>query len=234
MKARFSRKMLFIVVLLGGAVTLFTFSTNRQTVDFNTQVKPIFNKKCITCHGGVRRKADFSLLFRADALSKTKSGKYAIVPGDPEHSEMIRRISLHDPEDRMPYKHDPLSAEEISILRRWISQGAPWGDHWAFVAVKPVEIPGIKNDWIKNEIDPFIYDKLKQEKLKPSIEADKATLLRRASLDLIGMPAPKHLAQTFLNDHSDKAYERLVDSLLASPHHFSPYNSSIRPTQTLY
>ena len=218
MKSRFSRKMLFIVILLVGAVVLFTFSTNKQTVDFNTQVKPIFNKKCITCHGGVRRKADFSLLFRSEALAKTKSGKYAIVPGDPEHSEMIRRITLHDPEDRMPYKHDPLSADEISILRRWISQGAQWGDHWAYVAVKPVEIPEIKNDWIKNEIDPFIYDKLKQEKLQPSIEADKATLLRRASLDLIGMPAPNQLAQTFLNDHSDKAYERFVDSLLASPH----------------
>ena len=218
MKTRFSRKMLFIVVLLVGAVVLFTFSTNKQTVDFNTQVKPIFNKKCITCHGGVRRKADFSLLFRSEALAKTKSGKYAIVPGDPEHSEMIRRITLHDPEDRMPYKHDPLSADEISILRRWISQGAKWGDHWAYIPVKPVEIPEIKNDWIKNEIDPFIYDKLKQEKLQPSVEADKATLLRRASLDLIGMPAPTRLAQTFLNDHSNKAYETLVDSLMVSPH----------------
>ena len=218
MKTRFSRKMLFIVVLLVGAVVLFTFSTNKQTVDFNTQVKPIFNKKCITCHGGVRRKADFSLLFRSEALAKTKSGKYAIVPGDPDHSEMIRRITLHDPEDRMPYKHDPLSADEISILRRWISQGAKWGDHWAYIPVKPVEIPEIKNDWIKNEIDPFIYDKLKQEELQPSVEADKATLLRRASLDLIGMPAPTQLAQTFLNDHSNKAYETLVDSLMASPH----------------
>ena len=75
-----------------------------RPVDFNTQVKPIFNKKCIVCHGGVKRQGDFSLLFRIDALSRVKSGKFAIIPGDPDHSEMIRRITLSDPEDRMPYK----------------------------------------------------------------------------------------------------------------------------------
>ena len=85
-------------------ILFYISGTRNHPVDFNAKVKPIFNKKCITCHGGVRRKANFSLLFRSEALGKTESGKPAIVPGHPEESEMIRRISLKDPEDRMPYK----------------------------------------------------------------------------------------------------------------------------------
>ena len=124
-----------------------------------------------------RRKSGFSLLFRTDALAKNKSGKPAIVPGDPDKSEMIRRLTLKDPEERMPYKHDPLSEKEIDVLRRWIKQGAPWGDHWAYIPVKEVELPKIKTDWAKNEIDLFIYDKLRQNKLSPSPLADKPSLL---------------------------------------------------------
>jgi len=231
MKALLLQKKWWLVlfVLIAG-ILLFTFSMRRQTVDFNAQVKPIFNKKCITCHGGVRRKAGFSLLFRTEALAKNESGKVAIIPGDPDHSEMIRRLTLKDPEERMPYKHDALSKDEINILKRWIKEGAPWGDHWAYVAVKPVEVPKPKSslfglisakkiDWAKNDIDYFIYDKLQQEKLSPSPEADKATLLRRTSLDLIGMPASDLLSKNFLNNSNEAAYETLVDSLLASPHY---------------
>ena len=97
----------FLVVILIAA-SAFIINSNRSEIDFNTQVKPILNKNCITCHGGVRRQADFSLLFRSEALKKTKSGKYAIVPGYADRSEMIRRIKLNDPEERMPYKHTPL------------------------------------------------------------------------------------------------------------------------------
>src|SRR5579871_2892074 len=135
MLARHKRLLLAIAILLGIALLSWRIFTPERPVDFNTQVKPILNKKCIICHGGVRRQADFSLLFRADALGKTKSGKPAIVPGDPEHSEMIRRLTLKDVEDRMPYQQTPLSSEEIGILREWIKQGAKWGDHWAYVAV---------------------------------------------------------------------------------------------------
>src|SRR5882724_10097571 len=95
------------LLLVGGTIILcialssWLIFFHEQPVDFNTQVKPILNKKCIICHGGVRRQGDFSLLFRTDALSKAKSGKLAIIPGDPDHSELIRRITLTDPEDRM-------------------------------------------------------------------------------------------------------------------------------------
>jgi len=186
-------------------------------IDYNTQVKPIFNKKCITCHGGVKQKAGFSLLFREEALGNTESGKPAIIPGKPDESELIRRISLEDPEERMPYKHEPLSEDEIEILTQWIKQGAEWGEHWAYVSVQEVAVPTLKSDWIKNEIDPFILERLKAETLTPSVEADKPTLLRRVSLDLTGLPPDAHIANRFLNDSSDSAYENLVDALLASP-----------------
>jgi hypothetical protein len=218
MKFLLSKKVLLIVTVLVVTVLLFTFSTSNHTIDFNTEVKPILNSKCISCHGGVKRQAGFSVLFRSEALANTESGKPAIVPGHPESSEFIRRLTLNDPEERMPYKHEPLSEKEISILRQWIKQGATWGDHWAYVAVKPVELPAADNAWAKNGIDHFVFDKLQEKELTPSKEATKAVLLRRASLDLIGMPAPASLAARFLADSSDRAYAQLVDSLLASPH----------------
>jgi len=230
MRSFFSnRKWLLVLAALVVIVLVFTFSTHKKAIDYSTDVKPILNKKCITCHGGVRRKGGFSVLFRSEAVAKTESGKYAIIPGDPDHSELVKRITAKDPEDRMPYKHEPLSENEVSILKRWIKEGAHWGDHWAYVSVKPVEIPkpkgsffGLlpaeKTGWMKNDIDYFIYDKLQQEKLQPSPEADKATLLRRVSLDLTGMPASEKLAAQFLQSKNENAYELLADSLLASPH----------------
>ena len=188
-----------------------------EIIDYNTQVKPIFNKKCIACHGGVKQKAGFSLLFREEALGNTESGKPAIIPGKPDESELVRRISVSDPEERMPYKHEPLSEEEIEILTRWIKQGAQWGEHWAYIPVKEEEVPAIKSTWIKNDIDPFILKRLNVEKLAPSAEADKPTLLRRVSLDLTGLPPTENVAKKFLNDSTDKAYENLVDDLLATP-----------------
>ncbi len=192
---------------------------HQPPVDFTTQIKPILNKHCISCHGGVRQKGGFSLLFREEALAKTKSGKYGIVPGDPEHSEMIRRISLTDPEDRMPYRHDPLSKEEIATLKNWIKQGAKWGEHWAYVSLKPVQVPDVSGNWARNPIDHFIEKKWDEVKLSAAPAANKQTLLRRVALDIIGMPAPDHLAKQYLADNSDKAYSNLVDSLLESPHY---------------
>jgi hypothetical protein len=218
MQALNFKKIILVTALLVVAIVVFIFFIRQKPVDFSTQVKPILNKKCITCHGGVRRKGGFSVLFRSEALAKTESGKFAIIPGDPEHSEMIKRLTSKDPEERMPYKHEALSKEEINILRRWIKEGAQWGDHWAYVAVQTVDVPS-KPDWAKNEIDNFINQKLKEEKLTHSPEADKPTLLRRVSLDIIGMPAPENIAQQFLNDNSEHAYENLVDSLLASKHY---------------
>ena len=211
-----------IIVVLGILVTALVISigfTKDNTVDFSADVKPILNKKCITCHGGVRAKAGFSVLFREDALANTESGRPAIIPGRPGSSEMIRRVNLDDPEERMPYKHEPLSGAEINILTRWIKQGAKWGDHWAYIPVKKTALPEVDDAWIKNNVDRFILDRLNEDKLRPSPQADKPTLLRRVSLDLIGMYPSEQIADKYLHDPSEKAYETLVDSLLQSKHY---------------
>ncbi len=203
-----------LIVIIGG---LAFFLYQPKKIDYNTQVKPILNKNCISCHGGVKQKAGFSLLFREEALANTESGRPAILPGNPDESELIRRITVSDPEERMPYKHAPLAKSEISILKQWIKEGAQWGEHWAYLPVENEPIPTSSNKWIRNNIDQFIFQKLKNENLSPSTEADKATLLRRVSLDLIGMPPNNSLIKNFLQSTSTNAYEQLVDSLLASP-----------------
>jgi hypothetical protein len=219
------KRMLVFLVLIAAGGLFYYFSTGSGKIDYNTQVKPIFNKKCIACHGGVKAKSNFSLLFREDALKPAKSGKIPIVPGHPGKSELIRRITANDEEDRMPYKHEPLSKQEILILKKWIRQGAEWGLHWAYLPVTKPDLPDYNYDGIKNEIDRFIFQKLKENKLKPSLEADKYTLLRRASLDIIGMPADEKTSKKFLNDNSEKAYENLVDDLLASPQYGEKWTS---------
>jgi hypothetical protein len=219
------KRILVVLALLISGGLFWYFLNDPDKIDYNEQVKPIFNKKCISCHGGVKAKSNFSLLFREDALKPAKSGKYPIVPGKPGQSEMIRRITASDEEERMPYKHEPLSKEEISILRKWIKQGAQWGDHWAYSPVKKPKLPEADNKWVRNDIDKFIYQRLKKEKLEPSPEADRQTLLRRVSLDLIGMQADEKTAKQFLNDPSEKAYENLVDNLLASPQYGEKWTS---------
>ena len=207
---------MFVFLALTSAAVLWQMSSGRRAVDFNTQVKPILNKRCITCHGGVKRESDFSLLFRKDALAQAKSGKLAIVPGDAAHSEFIRRIKETDPEERMPYKKEPLSKDEIDILTRWIDEGAEWGDHWAYLPVKKQPLP-VRDAWAKNEVDLFIREKMREQDLSPSPSASREMLLRRVSLDLTGLPPSDNPSRAFLD--GKLSYEGLVDSLLASPHY---------------
>ncbi len=193
-------------------------------VDYNAEIKPIINQKCISCHGGVKKKGGFSLLFREEALSPTASGKPAIIPGDAKNSDMIRRLHHKDPEERMPYKEEPLSKQEIELLTRWIDEGAKFETHWAYKPVQAQKVPSggffsfFDND-DKNDIDHFIDEKLDKQGLSRSDIADKQSLLRRVSLDIIGIPAPDSIAQKYLSDPSDKAYEHLVDDLLASKYY---------------
>ncbi len=197
-----------------------------KRVDFSADVKPILNKHCISCHGGVKRNGNYSVLFQHEALDTTESGKIGIVPGDPTHSEFIRRITSSDPEVRMPYKKDPLSQEEIDVLTTWIEQGAEWGEHWAYIPLQEPPVPstvtstaGLSGgkEWATNTIDRFILAKLYEAGLKPSPPAPKEILLRRVYLDLIGLPPTPERAAAFLKDDRDDAYERVVDELLASP-----------------
>lgn len=215
-----NRKILFAAgfVLVAVALAAFSLFSSEKEIDFNSQVKPILNKKCIACHGGVKQQGGFSVLFREEALAKTKSGKAAIIPGNPEDSEFIKRLKSNDPEERMPYKHPALNNDEIDLLSSWVKQGAKWGKHWAYVSVKPTEVPDVDNDWVRNDLDKFIFAKLEENKLQPSKTADKATLLRRVSLDLIGTYPSDRLARFYLSSKNEQqAYNVLVDSLLASP-----------------
>ena len=209
-----------IVIALGlwGLISLFS----GNEVDFNTQIRPILNEKCLRCHGGVKRNGELSLLFREEALKGGESGIPAIVPGNPGKSELMSRLRHHDPEQRMPLEMDPLTQEEIELFKTWISEGAEWETHWAYIPPEKPELPSISlSNWTRNEIDHFILARLEQEELKPSSQAKPEILARRLSLDLTGLP-PDPESETllsFLNDPSDANYEQLVDSLLASPHY---------------
>ncbi|MEJ1242322.1 DUF1553 domain-containing protein [Chryseolinea sp. T2] len=177
----------------------------------------------------MKRNANYSLLFRHEALDTAESGKTPILPGDAAHSELIRRITSSDPEVRMPYKESPLSQDEIDILKRWIDQGAPWGDHWAYLPPKPPIVPNPavalssvgdpagQSPMLINPIDNFVVARLQAEKLMPSPTASKPDLMRRVYLDLVGVPPSMEQAQAFLSSTDPLAYEKLVDSLLASP-----------------
>lgn len=190
----------------------------RKPVDFSRDIRPIFNQNCTSCHGGVRQKNGVSFIFREEALGIGKSGRRTIVPGDPDASELIARVTSKDPDVRMPYHAPPLSPEQVALLRRWIKEGAKWADHWAFVAPKQPPLPAVKRgDWVRQPLDRFILARLERESLQPSPEASKPELLRRLSLDLTGLPPTVEEQAAYMADISANAYERQVDRLLASP-----------------
>ena len=193
---------------------------------YNRDVRPILNEKCFHCHGtdAAHRKGDLRLDLRDQAIKPAKSGDIALVPGKPELSQLIARVELpHDNDDVMPPDKDgkPLTTEEKAILRQWISEGAEYQGHWAFLKPERSPVPKISDPkfTIRNEIDSFIAERLQEEKLTPSPEADRATLLRRVSLDLTGLPPTLAEIAAFEKDASPKAYETVVDRLLKSDHY---------------
>ena len=190
----------------------------QDDIEFSRDIRPILNQNCVACHGGVRQKNGVSFIFREEALGKGKSGRRTIVPGDPDASEFMARLTTTDPEARMPYHGPPLQPQQIALLRRWIKEGAKWQDYWAFVPPTPKALPQVKHaDWVRQPLDRFILARLEKEGLEPSAEADKAALLRRVSFDLTGLPPTAAEEAAFLADSSPGAYERQVDRLLASP-----------------
>ena len=189
-------------------------------ISYNRDIRPVINAECIACHGGVKKSSGLSFLTLAEALDTAESGQPAIIPGDAGASELIRRLRNHDPEYRMPLEAEPLPEETIEKFEQWINQGAEWEEHWAFIPpAKDIEVPEKSRDWGNNEIDRFVYKKLNEQELQPTPRAEKAILLRRLYLDLIGLPPPPEEAEAFLQDDRPDAYERLVDRLLASPHY---------------
>lgn len=193
---------------------------------YNRDVRPILNEKCFHCHGtdASHRKGELRLDLRDEAMKPAESGDIALVPGNPQKSQLIARVELpHDDDDVMPPEKDgkPLTAEEKVILRRWIQEGAEYQGHWAFLKPERAPAPKIANPAlpIHNEIDAFITDRLLKEGLQPSPEADRATLLRRVTLDLTGLPPTIAEIAAFEKDTSPEAYEKVVDRLLKSEHY---------------
>ncbi len=190
-------------------------------IQFNKDIRPILSDNCFHCHGPDKddRKANLRL-DTAEGLLTDLGGHFAVVPGNPEKSEVYKRITHKNPEERMPPKsmHKVLSEQEISTIYAWIKQGAQWQNHWSFEPIADVPIPPIKQrDWAKTPIDSFILSRLEQEQLSASAQADKRTLIRRLALDLTGLPPSQQLIQQFVNDDSANAYEKVVDKLLALP-----------------
>lgn len=203
----------------------------REKIDFVRDIQPIFQKACISCHGPDKQRGGLRLDDRQAALEGSNSG-VILVPGKSSESRLVHVISGVDPEVLMPPKDKaPLSRDEIARIRAWIDQGANWpktdvavkkktADHWAFQPIKKQPSPNVKNtDWVRNPIDRFILARLEKEGFEPSAEANRTTLIRRLSFDLIGLPPTPKEVDDFVNDTRPDAYERLVDRLLASPHY---------------
>ncbi|MDX2191433.1 MAG: DUF1553 domain-containing protein [Bacteroidota bacterium] len=209
---------LSIIFLLFTFVMGFEFF-NREEISYNKHIRPIFNANCTGCHGGVKKAGGISFIYREEALGKGQSGKPCIIPGDPENSELVKRIEHHDKQLKMPLGKPALTEEQMSLIKKWIKQGAKWEEHWAYVAPITQKVPESSDKWIKNSIDNFILAKLDEQDLsiKPQPEADRSTLIRRVSLDLTGLPPTLEQTEAFVNDPSENAYEKVVDNLLASP-----------------
>ena len=191
-----------------------------QPVSFNREILPILSSNCFACHGPDEKSRETKFHFDTREGAFKKPG--VIVPGDPAGSLLIEMITHEDPKQRMPPEETghALTAQQIDVLRRWIDQGAAWDTHWAYVAPKRAEPPAVGDErWVRNPIDRFILARLEREGLEPSREADKATLLRRVTYDLTGLPPAPADVDAFLADHAPDAYETRVDALLQSPHY---------------
>jgi mono/diheme cytochrome c family protein len=196
--------------------------------DLGRDARAIFAKHCTTCHGAEKQKSGLRLDRKNEALAGGDSGP-AIIPGKSGESDLIARVSSADPETVMPPKGERLRAPEIDTLRRWIDAGAAWTDdanaassvkptHWAFQTPTRPAVPQPRNQgWIRNPIDAFVLERVERENVRPSDEADRPTLLRRLSLDLLGLPPSREEVHSFFSDSAPDAYERLVDRLLSSP-----------------
>src|SRR4051794_24659420 len=208
-----SHALAVLAVALAPAITCIC-ADNPQ---FNRDIRPLLADRCYTCHGpdSGTRKADLRL-DKEEAAHES-----VIVPGDPDSSELLRRISSEDPEERMPpaaSKKPPLTKEQIELFRKWIKAGAKYEPHWAFIPPKRLPAPQVKQAaWARNDIDRFLLAKQEAAGVGPGPEADRATLMRRLYFDLTGLPPSTADVEKFVSDTTPDAYDKLVDKLLASP-----------------
>jgi mono/diheme cytochrome c family protein len=207
------------LAVAAGAVGLplvFLAAAGGQEIDYARDVQPLLAKRCVACHGPGTQEAGLRLDEHVAAVAALDSGKHAIVPFQPEASEMLARIASSDPDVRMPPEGPRLSDAQVDLLRRWIAQGAEWKEHWAFRPLARPDVPAVD---AANPIDAFIRVELARRGLPVPKRADRATLLRRVTYDVTGLPPSEQEMRDFLADASPDAWERVVDRLLASPHY---------------
>jgi len=196
-----------------------TASAEEKSIDYANQVRPILARKCYACHGSSEHEAGLALHNREAALKEPDSGTLAIVPGEVDQSEFVVRIEEKDLDLRMPpAEHDPLTPEEVVILKQWIAEGAEFNSHWAFEPISKAEPPANKG-LSKHPIDRFIESRLTKNNVKAAPPAKREVLIRRLYFDIIGLPPTPKEVEQFLADRSENAYEKLVDQLLESPHY---------------
>ena len=215
--ARWMRRPPTLVLALTNFLIGSASGEGEGSLDFNRDIRPILSNHCLACHGpdANKRKAKLRLDVREVAIEKR-----AIIPGKVDASELIKRVLHSDPEERMPpaKTKKPLTAGQIELLERWIASGAKYERHWAWIPPVRPQLPATeKSGWEKNGIDAFSLARMEKEKLAPSLEASKRTLIRRLSFDLTGLPPNRKEVAAFLADDSPRAYEELVARLLASP-----------------
>ena len=188
-----------------------------EKVSFNRDIRPILSENCFYCHGpdAQKQKAELRLDKRESAVKGGKSGMPAIQPGKPAQSEVVRRILATDPDDHMPPQKSGkvLKPEQVELLKKWITEGAEYQGHWAFLKPERPQPPKTSS----HPIDAFVLQKLTENGLKPSPEASRETLIRRLALDLTGIPPTPEEVDAFLADKASNAYEKVVDRFLASP-----------------
>lgn len=213
------RPYFYALLLLGCVVQPGLASEPRRVVEFNRDIRPILSDNCFSCHGPDKQLRKGRLrLDREDGLF---DDRHILVAGKPDESELFKRVIETDPSHKMPpaKSNKTLTREQIDLLRLWIEQGAKYQKHWAFLAPRQVDLPAIKDkSWPRNPIDHFVLAPLERAGLTPAPEADRRTLIRRLSFDLLGLPPSPAEVDAFTSDNSPNAYEKLVDRLLASPH----------------
>jgi hypothetical protein len=207
-------------------ITLFVVSICGQfiyavEIDFNRQIRPILSENCFQCHGPDQshRKANYRLDTKEGVFAVGKSGKKNILLRDAKNSELVHRIEEAEGDGLMPplKSGKKLNADQIKLIKQWINEGANYGEHWAFVVPKSNSVPDVNNSkWVRTPIDAFVLSRLESNNITPSPQASKEVLIRRLTLDLIGLPPTLKEVDDFLRDDSPQAYEKVVDRLLAS------------------